>query len=198
MARPQEFNRDKALSGAVQCFWQKGFSETSMSDLLKAMSVSRSSFYNSFGDKNEVFREVLSVYGAQVNSLIKPTLLNSNLDPWGAIRAFFELTLLNSNAEMTSKGCLLVNTLSESAIVNPEYQELAKSLMKPVEQGLISCLGRAFSEKRAQEHGQWLFTQLLGWRIQSQSGLEKSELVRQVSWSIELLKNQIEGSHHVA
>jgi len=61
MARPKEFDREEVLQKALYTFWEKGYDATTLPDLLESMGVNRSSFYNTFGDKQTLFREVMSL-----------------------------------------------------------------------------------------------------------------------------------------
>ena len=62
MARPREFEMDEALEGAMQIFWRQGYGATNLPDLLKAMGLTRGSFYKAFGDKRSVYLEALKRY----------------------------------------------------------------------------------------------------------------------------------------
>ena len=44
--RPQAFDRAEALTQAMQLFWERGFEGTSFDELIAAMGISPSSFYN--------------------------------------------------------------------------------------------------------------------------------------------------------
>ena len=62
MARPREFDATEALSKAMDVFWTKGYEATSLCDLLEAMDLSKSSFYDTFGSKHEVFLDTIRYY----------------------------------------------------------------------------------------------------------------------------------------
>ena len=49
MARPKEFDQERALHRAISIFSQKGFAATSTDDLMRAMDLGRQSMYDTFG-----------------------------------------------------------------------------------------------------------------------------------------------------
>lgn len=65
MPRCREFNIDEALDQALNAFWLKGYASTSLSDLLAAMGLSKSSFYECFGSKRAVMLAALARYSAR-------------------------------------------------------------------------------------------------------------------------------------
>ena len=62
MARPKEFDLERALHRAISAFSQKGFAATSTDELMRAMEVGRQSMYDTFGDKRALFLKALEVY----------------------------------------------------------------------------------------------------------------------------------------
>lgn len=72
------------LDGAMQQFTRHGFAKTSMSDIAKAAGISRTSLYNAFSTKDEVFRALSGrinerVYAAVVSACEKRGPWNERL-----------------------------------------------------------------------------------------------------------------------
>src|SRR5438132_14281082 len=62
IGRPRAFDIDEALKRALLVFQQRGYEGTSLSDLTAAMGINRPSLYAAFGNKEELFRQVLARY----------------------------------------------------------------------------------------------------------------------------------------
>lgn len=60
--RPRSFDRDAALTAAVELFWRTGYAETSIAMLTAAMGVTPPSLYAAFGDKRRLFDEASALY----------------------------------------------------------------------------------------------------------------------------------------
>src|SRR6202023_3859112 len=65
MARPKEFDQERALRKAVLLFSQQGFAATSTDELMRVMEVGRQSMYDTFGDKRALFLKALEMYVAE-------------------------------------------------------------------------------------------------------------------------------------
>ena len=68
VARVREFDPDEALEKAMRLFWQKGYAETSMRDLVAHTGVAHAGLYAAFGGKRDLFRAALGRYGETVIS----------------------------------------------------------------------------------------------------------------------------------
>lgn len=62
MARPCSFDRAAVLDATVDQFWTTGYTATSTDDLCACADLSRSSLYNSFGGKRDVYLASLQRY----------------------------------------------------------------------------------------------------------------------------------------
>lgn len=112
MARPREFDEIEAMDSAVEVFMSKGYVAASLMDLLKSMKLSKSSLYNSFGTKHELFLSAIDHYSINAENSLKKAIENA-----GTAREKLELILdavircnMNGNE---SRGCLLHNSALE-------------------------------------------------------------------------------------
>lgn len=60
--RPKNFDRSLALHQAMKLFWERGYEGASFDDLTAAMGISASSFYNTFGSKEQLYNEAVQAY----------------------------------------------------------------------------------------------------------------------------------------
>jgi TetR/AcrR family transcriptional repressor of nem operon len=64
MPRPATFQPDAVIERAMLLFWEKGYAETSVRDLVEGTAVLRGSLYHAFGDKRSLYIQALRRYGA--------------------------------------------------------------------------------------------------------------------------------------
>lgn len=62
MARPRTFDEGRALDAAMHAFWANGYEATSTQDLCEATGLGRSSIYNTFSSKHDLFKRSLARY----------------------------------------------------------------------------------------------------------------------------------------
>ena len=62
MPRVEIFNREQVVDQMIRVFHNNGYNGTSMQDLVDATDLNRSSLYNSFGNKLNLYLECLNLY----------------------------------------------------------------------------------------------------------------------------------------
>jgi AcrR family transcriptional regulator len=67
IGRPRGFDRDEALSKAMELFWARGYDATTLTELQRVMGINAPSFYAAFESKDALFREAVELY-AQTES----------------------------------------------------------------------------------------------------------------------------------
>lgn len=113
MARPREFNIDEVLEQAMQMFWSKGYEATSMHDLTGTMGLSKSSLYDTFGNKHELFLSAVGRYNETVAGRVVATAIAEAGGAKAGIVAVFERRIDDMVEGGGARGCLLNNTAVE-------------------------------------------------------------------------------------
>ena len=180
MARLIEFDRDKALESAMLLFWRQGYNATSLSQLLEAMAISRSSFYAAFTDKRSVYIAALTLFSQRTNSVLLSVADDRN--PGNAIKNFFEHTLFSVPERRMRRGCMMVNTVLELADVDQGLSILASQKLDEIERAFEVCFERALesgtfsSQQTAKELAQFVMTINQGLRVSSRKDISKKDL----------------------
>jgi len=131
MARPREFDEAAVLDAATDCFWRNGYEATSVRDLAAHMGITGASLYNAFGDKHELFRQVVRRY-AERSTRERISRLESSLPPKEAVRAFLG-EIVERSTGGDRRGCLLVNTALEAAPDDPELRAEVAARLAEIE-----------------------------------------------------------------
>lgn len=139
MARKKGFDEDRALETALNVFWQKGYGETSMQDLEKAMGLKRTSIYNAFGNKRSLFKKVLALYIVRVQTLLR-TILVEAPSCREAIRKWFEAVINLQFDKENPHGCLVILSVLESGQHDTEAQKMSMNLLQTERQLILEAL----------------------------------------------------------
>jgi len=186
MPRELEFDRSAALDKALVLFWRKGYQAASLSDLLKAMDIGRSSFYATFGDKRSLYLECLVVFGKRTRDV----LLRARKDnaPLDALRTFFEYTATGQRGQRTEWGCMLVNTVLELAGVDDDLSARASSLLAEMQAEFERCLRDAgVAPKRAAELASFLMLFNEGVRVSSRRKVSRDQQLSDIDTTFRLI-----------
>ena len=144
MPRPREFDETQALNQAMQVFWTQGYDATSLCDLLEAMELSRSSFYEAFGSKHELFLATIDHYNRTVAAKCGPTAIEKAGSPKAGIANIFHGAVeALTDPKGERRGCFVANCAIEVAPHDPAAAErvccgldhMESTFLKAVEEG---------------------------------------------------------------
>jgi TetR/AcrR family transcriptional regulator, transcriptional repressor for nem operon len=185
MARPRTFDEDQAVDAAMRAFWANGYEATTTEDLCAATGLGRSSIYNTFTSKHDLFMRALVRYVESMNAVQLGLLADERRTPMERIRALLTAIVdgeLTHRRDGRSLGCLTVNTTVELAGRDPEA---ARLLERDLERRLDALRAVIASGQRAGEIGstrgpevlaRFLNGVIAGIRVAGQGGADRAAL----------------------
>ncbi|MGA0555812.1 TetR/AcrR family transcriptional regulator [Larkinella sp. VNQ87] len=117
----QKVTREEILQKALQVFKRQGYHRTTMDDLARACGLLKGSFYHYFRSKEVLMQEVLW-YAAEFNQQHVFSLAYDETKP-PRQRLERVLDTLFEGVQRTEGGCLMGNTVLETALTNQEFKE---------------------------------------------------------------------------
>lgn len=190
MPRPREFDPEEVLDQGMQLLWARGYEATSLEDLLAAMKLSKSSFYETFGSKHELLMASLKRYIETVlGQLARDMEVGSARS---AIARSFEFSLQRRGA--AQPGCFLQNCAIELAARDPEAQQSVSEGLKRLEDGYYRAVlrGQEDGEFDGKEDpralARFLLSSLNGLQVLAKAGINRSKLQQVADLTIKLLR----------
>ena len=124
-------------------FWERGYRDTSVDDLVEATGVRPGSLYNAFpGGKRGLFLKSLERY----SKLVVPEKLGALERPGAGLaelRAYFDGLVLDLTTREGQMGCLMVNSAVELAAEDSEVGEVVRGHMARLERNAERALRNA-------------------------------------------------------
>ena len=190
MARTIEFNREEVLENAMHTFWKKGYSNTSIPNLVTATRLNPGSIYAAFDSKEGLFLETLNFYGQRSLKSLKQFIVDAK-SPIDGIENFFTV-LIDKTQDKDHCGCLLVNTILEMSSHNSVIKDLANKQLKANETELKKALDKAKTSRElsaninTQALAKYLMVNIWGLRVLAKTGTmigqeqHKDEVLKQI------------------
>jgi len=147
MGRTREFDPEIALEEAMRLFWEKGYRDTSVRDLVARTGVSHAGMYGTFGNKQEVYSAALQRYQEKVMG----TALDSLEAPDASlpeITGHFERLFGLAKDPRFRAGCMMCNSAMDLAREDPE---IANDFQRHLDR-LVAAFRNALA--RAKEKGE--------------------------------------------
>ena len=181
MPKTKQFDEQEALQKARDVFWEKGYNGTSMDELVQATGLSRSSIYDTFGDKHGLYLRALEQYSQEQRQMLCEKM-PAQLSGRKKIERFFHYTQQNALQDKYRKGCFLLNSTTEMANQDDATNAMAGSNLDWMEELLYGWvkegqasgdISKKFSARAIARH---LNSSLNGLRVVAQTRPEKKNL----------------------
>jgi len=192
MPKTKQFDETEVLVKAKELFSVKGYNGTSMDDLVQATGLSRSSIYDTFGDKHGLFLKSLNHYCHSQQGELEKQCAKSE-SPKKKIRAIFDQTLKSILSDKDQKGCLLVNMSMELNAVDKEVAAVSLKNMEDMEHAFSAMvkegqakgeISKKFTPKALGRH---LYSSLMGLRVSGTNRPDADALKEVVKLALSLL-----------
>ena len=193
MVRTRTFDPSTALSRVVELFSSKGYSETSMADIVRETGVSRYGLYGTFGNKRELFEQALEQYA---DGMGKQSFLRL-LEPEASlahIRKIFEERVADMCCSQENKGCLFIHTAMELAPQDEDLREVLQKFMRRMSNafsiGLKSAqeLGEVRADVDVKATGELLTSTMFGLAVLGRTGFPRDTLDGIVDGTLESIR----------
>tara|TARA_Y100000994_G_C15684465_1_gene439105 strand:+ start:611 stop:1198 length:588 start_codon:yes stop_codon:yes gene_type:complete len=183
MPRNKTFDQLDVVKDAVTLFWEHGFHQTSIQDLVKKLGVNRASLYDTYGDKEGLFRRCLTNYRNEVLLIAQEIIKSDDSAKTGICNLFNWFTESLTN-DSDKKGCFVCNTYAEllPSLTKYEISDLLNETKNLWINLLLDLLKKAKENKEIKSninlentaHG--IYASMIGTSILSKTNTNKSTL----------------------
>ncbi|MFE1956676.1 TetR/AcrR family transcriptional regulator [Streptomyces sp. NPDC059479] len=145
IGRPRGFDPERALERAMLVFWRHGYEGATLTDLTKAMGISRTSMYAAYGNKRRLFELALVRYAETVMAYARRALATPTARQ--VAETFLRENVVSVTARHRPPGCF---SLQGGLACGPDNADVSLTLARSRQAG-----ERAMSERfhRAAQEG---------------------------------------------
>src|SRR3954471_6112542 len=169
MPRPRAFDEDRAVDAAMHVFWTSGYEATSTQVLCEATGLGRSSIYNTFSSKRDLFDRALRRYVDQFTAAQLEVIEDAAVPIRERVRRILWAAVEPEPDDPA--GCFVINTIVE---LGPKDAEVIDLLDRDHEAKLIAlttairaaqATGEVDPQQDATGLANYVFTVLGGLRV---------------------------------
>lgn len=132
MARPREFDKEEVLEKAMRLFQRRGYEATSVQELTEVTGLSRSSLYDTFGEKNALYLAALNHYAEHRGTAMRDAFSQPGSKKEAIAAAFAgRVEAILADRE---RGCLAVDAMTELALHDAGVARLMSQYMATSEE----------------------------------------------------------------
>ena len=170
MGRPLQIKEELVVDEAMKLFWENGFSQTSTRDIIKVTGISNGSFFNSFGDKSNLYLKCLIRYRDIYMDKLEDMLTTDELFI-NKLKKILLYVVRKEKSKNSYVGCFHFNTVFDKTIQDKEIQLLSNKIGRSVEVMFKNAIQTAIRRNevkksvRAENLTQYILTLISGLRV---------------------------------
>ncbi len=190
--RQRQFQKEEALARAMEVFWLKGYSGTSLSDLTDAMGINKPSLYAAFGNKEKLFVSAIKEYVEQYGVPHFDKLLNGDASLRERVKAY-----LGSIANMVTDsklpgGCFVADTTCEAGgdCLPEGIEETIRSINAVSGKAFVSFFrdeqskGQVALSASPEVLSDYLLTLQFGLAVMARNGIKRPRLEKMIDHAV--------------
>lgn len=192
VGRPRTFDRDEALKKAMHVFWEKGYEGTTMADIIESIGMKAPSIYAAFGNKDAIFKEVVTQY--------LPIVVNGQLGALNAtqdIREAVANTLQECVRLFTGKDnprtCLIMTAAINASPENQQHVDSLKMLRSDYKKAWKARFTQAQKDGQLNDSqspevlAEYFVTVIHGMAMRAKDGATREQLSNTIKLAIKIL-----------
>jgi len=189
--RNRTFDEYQCLEKAKEVFWTKGYEATTLDDLLHAMELRKSSFYNSFVSKEHVFLRTMRLHDKTSFDSFRMMLKASDNGIDVLKFLFFQFADASKSEHM--RGCYAGNVIVELNANHPKMTNGAKKYLLQLEQVFFEIIedGKKSKNLKTEEDSRLLAQTLItlwnGINITRRVHNNKEELRKLIAFQLKII-----------
>jgi TetR/AcrR family transcriptional repressor of nem operon len=192
MTRIKTFDKEKIVEKAAVFFWHKGYNGASMQELVEYIGLSRSSIYDTYGDKHQLYLDALRKYQENLMTYLIETFATAP-DVKTAIQEILITVVNESKTDTLSKGCFLVNSAVELGPHDSDIGEIIRTNLNQLET-LFSTqiatgqqMGHVSKKQDPTVLANFLINTITGLRVGAKSNVTEKSLLDSIDIAISVL-----------
>ncbi|NKZ03893.1 TetR/AcrR family transcriptional regulator [Actinomadura latina] len=180
MGRPRKFDEGRAVEAAMRAFWADGYEATSTQELCEATGLGRSSIYNTFASKRELFVKALTHYMDDRTARLVQLMEDGGKPVRERLRTVLERAATPDDDDPA--GCLVVNATVEFGPQDPDIAERLERhrrqrfavLKAAIEDGIR--VGELDARKDAEALAHFVISTVSGIQVAARGGADRATL----------------------
>ena len=192
MPRVKLFDENEVLAKAMNLFWKQGYAATSIQDLVSHLGINRGSLYDTFGDKEQLFKKSFALY-RKTNIEGLKHFFENHPNVRDGFSILFDNAIEEAIQDKDRKGCFVVNTTTELIPNDASFTEVLESNKRDFEKLFLEYLkqgkasGQLKTAKDLESIAGLFYTLYNGIRVVSKVQPDKKKLKDTVNVALSLL-----------